>query len=175
MPYELQLLGSSVLRKKAEPLDLHEDRGEIERLLPAMREILYRRDGIGLAGPQANASLRVFVLDADRLPVEGHGVFINPEVTSSGQEVYEEEGCLSIPGIFERVKRRECSRVEAYDERGERFSVGLEGLAARAVQHEFDHLEGVLFIDHLSPIVRRMLRKKLREIRAEAEKLGQVG
>ncbi|MBD3369556.1 peptide deformylase [Candidatus Fermentibacteria bacterium] len=175
MPYQLQLLGSPVLRKKTEPLDLREDRGEIERFLPAMRDILHRREGIGLAGPQANASLRVFLLDADRLPVEGHGVFINPEVSSSGREVYEEEGCLSIPGIFERVKRRECSHVEAYDERGELFSVDLRGLAARAAQHEFDHLEGVLFIDHLSPIIKRMLRKKLREIRAEAEKLGQVG
>lgn len=174
MAYELQLLGSPVLRRKADPIDLQEDRRELEELLAAMREILTREDGIGLAGPQANAGLRVFILDDARLPVSGHGVFINPELESFGAELNEEEGCLSIPGIFERVKRRERSRVTAYDRSGERFTLELEGLAARAAQHEHDHLQGVLFIDHLSPMIRRLLRRKLREIRAEAEKLGQV-
>jgi peptide deformylase len=163
----LHLVGASVLRSKAAPVDLENDSGILAELLEDMWRILREKEGLGLAAPQAGESLRLFILDIDDLCLRGHRVFVNPEIQLSGPLEKVEEGCLSVPGIYEPVQRSSRVIVKAMDAEGREFSLELEGLLARVIQHEFDHLEGVLFVDHLSPVRRRLLRSKISRLKEE--------
>ncbi len=174
MTREVQLLGSPVLRREAREIS-GEDATLLEDLLDDMKRIIREEDGLGLAAPQVGESLRVFILRPGSIPEIGvRSVFVNPVLTLSGPEERHEEGCLSIPGIYESFRRPSCVRVEALDEELRPFALELDGLASRAVQHEADHLNGVLFIDHLSPVKKRLLRGKLSAIRKEAAGRGQL-
>jgi len=124
-----------------------------------MLETMYAAKGLGLAANQVGVLSRVFVLDlsqkeenAPRQPL----FFLNPEIVEGEGELYEEEGCLSIPGYSAKVKRLARVLVRALDREGKPFEMELEGLGARAVQHELDHLNGVLYVDHLSALKRKL-------------------
>jgi len=144
------LLGNDILRNKAEPV--RELDGETARIAREMLEVL-RGQGVGLAAPQVGLAQRLFVtLAKDDEP----RIFINPIITATSEEFGDyEEGCLSIPGIYADVTRPLALSVQAWNEKGKPFSLEAEGLLARVIQHEFDHLNGVLFIDHLSPLKRK--------------------
>ena len=166
----IYLYGSQVLRTAAQEDDLS-DREGLKRLLADMVETMHHADGCGLAAPQVGVSKRVLVVDGndltDRYPeLKGfHREMINPHFTlESEQTCSYEEGCLSIPNIDADIVRPETIRVRyinpAFEEVEEEFS----GFAARMIQHEMDHLDGVLFTDHASPIRRKMLTGKLMNI-----------
>jgi peptide deformylase len=147
----IHLLGSPVLREVAAPVAAVDD--EVRTLIADMYETMDIALGVGLAANQIGVARRVAVIDAD-----GHRfAMINPHVVPSGDKVASQEGCLSIPDAFGDVTRPERVTVEALNEQGEPFTLELDGLAARAVQHELDHLDGVLFVDHLSPLKRQLL------------------
>lgn len=163
-----------ILRKKAKPVEELTD--EIETLIDSMFETMYNSDGVGLAAPQIGRLLRIFVVDADSMakeeddPLYGPVAMINPEITfSSDQEIEMEEGCLSIPGVNASVSRPESIRVAYRDEAFEEQELEVGGWLARVIQHEKDHLEGVLFLDHLSIFKRKLLSGKLKDI-AEGNK-----
>lgn len=164
---KLQYYGSEILRNKSRKIDISSEKDFLQSLLLDMLEILRTKRGLGLAAPQAGENVRVFILNSEELNLRGHSVFINPEVTTSGPLCKDEEGCLSIPDIFELIRRPYKTTVTAYDPSGERFYLDLDDYAARAVQHETDHLNGILFVDKLSPIRKRLIRKKLLEIKRE--------
>lgn len=142
---------------------------DLADLTADMIETMYHAEGIGLAAPQIGVGQRVFVLDVS----EAHDqpqIYVNPEILSREGEVDSEEGCLSIPGITETVPRAESIVVRAQDAHGETFEQTLEGLHAICVQHELDHLNGKLFIDYLSPLKQKRVRKKLLKQEREAAK-----
>ncbi len=163
----LQYYGSEVLRRRSAEVDVDSQGDHLEELVAEMRQILLMENGLGLAAPQVGENLRLFILNADELDVGGQSVFINPVVELSGPDVRNEEGCLSIPGIFEMVHRPSKATVTAKDIKGREFTLELTDYSARAVQHENDHLDGILFVDRLSPIRKRLIRKQLSEIRRE--------
>ena len=164
---KLQYYGSKILRNRSRDISISSEQELLQSLLMDMLEILRYQRGLGLSAPQAGENVRVFILNAEDLNLKGHSVFINPEVTTSGPLDKDEEGCLSIPGIFEYIRRPLNAAVTAYDLSGEKFSLDLDDYAARAVQHENDHLEGILFVDRLSPIRKRLVKKQLAEIKRE--------
>ena len=159
-PLTLRYYGDPVLRKRAEPVESVSP--EIQELIEGLFDAMYRERGIGLAAPQVGVSQRVFVVD-----VEGEGgervklALVNPRMVVTEGSMVGEEGCLSIPGIHADVKRHAEVTFEALNEKGARVTVRAEGLLARALQHELDHLDGVLFIDRLSAIRRKLLEPKL--------------
>jgi len=133
---------------------------ELEKLIADMIETMYQAQGIGLAAPQIGEQKRLFVLDVS----ENHDqpqVYVNPEIVAKAGEVQSEEGCLSIPSVTETVPRAETISVRALDQQGAPFEQQLTGLHAICVQHELDHLDGKLFIDYLSPLKQKRIRKKL--------------
>ncbi|MEN8208088.1 MAG: peptide deformylase [Candidatus Fermentibacteria bacterium] len=164
---KLQYFGSEVLRNSSRRIDISTELEFLHSLLSDMVEILRYEKGLGLAAPQAGENVRLFILNSDTLNLGGHSIFINPEVTTSGPLDKDEEGCLSIPGIFEYVRRPAKVSVTAYDLKGEPFTLDLDDYAARAVQHENDHLDGILFVDRLSPLRKRLVKKHLSEIKRE--------
>jgi peptide deformylase len=168
--------GHPVLKKKAKDIDL--DKVELESLIENMFETMYEASGVGLAAPQIGKSIRLFIVDASPF-TEDEGieeeerlvladfkrVFINPEIIkSSGDEWDFEEGCLSIPDIREKVWRESDVVIRYKDEHMQEKEEHLKGIAARVVQHEYDHINGVLFTDKLNPLRRRLLRGKLKDI-----------
>jgi peptide deformylase len=162
-----------VLTTRAEPVkELNE---EISTLIEDMFETMYNSDGVGLAAPQVGRLLRIFVADADAMTEEeeeGYGpvAMINPEIVFRSEEQVEmEEGCLSIPGVNAPVKRPEAIKVRYRDEEFKQQTLEVDGWLARVIQHEYDHLDGVLFLDHLSMFKRKLLWSKLKEI-AEGRK-----
>jgi peptide deformylase len=146
------------LRTKAKPVAVVDD--SIRKLIADMFETMYAAPGIGLAATQVNVHQRIIVVDVSENRDEPHA-FINPELTLSGDRVETEEGCLSVPGFYEPVTRREFTRVKALNENGEAFEKDLEGLLSICVQHECDHLAGKLFVDYLSGLKRSRIRRKL--------------
>lgn len=163
-PYSLRYYGDPILRKKAEPVSASPS--ELKELVLAMFECLYREAGVGLAAPQVGLSQRLFVVDvADEEGERVKRAFVNPVIVERAGTIVAEEGCLSIPGIRADVKRAARIVVEATDEKGVPFRLTAEGLLARAVQHETDHLDGVLFVDRLSAIHRKLLEGKLKRLR----------
>eukprot|EP01155_Anaeramoeba_flamelloides_P001863 Anaeramoba_flamelloidesa1056433_6.p1 GENE.a1056433_6~~a1056433_6.p1 ORF type:complete len:158 (-),score=21.59 a1056433_6:29-502(-) len=145
--------GHPVLRKVAEEID--EDYEGLKELIDNMWQTMYKSDGVGLAAPQIGKSIRLIVIDADPLGEEfpeckgWKKVLINPIITEFGtEECNESEGCLSLPGIREDVKRPTKIKVEYENENFELVEEELDGFIARVVQHEYDHLEGKLFVDH---------------------------
>lgn len=163
-----------VLRKKAKPVEALTD--EVSTLIDDMFETMYNSDGVGLAAPQVGRLLRIFVVDADPMsedndvPKHGPVAMINPKIVFTGDEEVEmEEGCLSIPGVNAAISRPETIRVAYRDEHFEEQTLEVGGWLARVIQHEKDHLDGVLFLDHLNMFKRKLLSGKLREI-AEGRK-----
>jgi peptide deformylase len=143
---DIVTFGNEILGKKAEPV---KDINDALRALAAEMLVAIEGKGMGLAGPQVGSPLRVFVTN-----VEGdkQRVFINPEIVLTSQEIVAiEEGCLSLPRLYLDVVRPESVRVQAWNEKGRPFTVETSGLLARVILHEYDHLEGLLFIDRLSP------------------------
>jgi len=165
----IRIYGDPVLRRKADPVAEIDD--EIRRLAGDMLETLADAEGVGLAGPQVGASHRLIVVHppADRGEErEEPRVLVNPEVVQAeGPQVSGEEGCLSIPGIYEDVKRKERVRVHALDLDGQEVEMDADGWVARILQHEIDHLDGVLFVDRIGPMRRALLKKRLRELQEE--------
>ncbi|NOQ21650.1 MAG: peptide deformylase [Candidatus Aegiribacteria sp.] len=164
---KLQYYGSKILRNRSRGIDISSEQEFLHSLLADMLDILRLERGLGLAAPQIGENVRVFILNSEELSLKDHSIFINPEVTTSGPLNKDEEGCLSIPGIFEYLRRPLSAVVTAYDFSGKRFTLELDDYTARAVQHENDHLDGILFVDRLSPIRKRLVKKQLSEIKRE--------
>ncbi len=164
--------GDPVLKAEAE--DIEQGQNGLEVLIANMWETMYASEGVGLAAPQVGESIRLFIVDASPFAEGENGdlackdfkrVMINPVIfEESEEEDGMEEGCLSIPGIRENVQRPVAIGVEYYNEQWELVEERLEGIPARVVQHEYDHIEGVLITDHISPMRRRLLHGKLRDI-----------
>ncbi len=136
---------------------------ELQVLIDDMAETMYAAPGVGLAAPQIGVSKRLFIVDVATGEDEPSDlrVFVNPEFVAKEGKVSWEEGCLSFPGVHEDVKRAERVTVRALDRHGEPFELEADGLLAIAVQHEYDHLEGKLMIDHLSVLKRRLVHRAM--------------
>jgi peptide deformylase len=163
------VIGSSVLRKVAQ--EITPDYEGLSELIESMFETMVHSDGIGLAAPQVGKSVRVFIVDASPLEEDDPSlkdfrkVFINPKIVEyRGERVLYNEGCLSIPTIREDVERETEIRIQYYDEQFTLHDEVFSGIRARIIQHEYDHLEGVLFTDRLSPLKRRLLKGKLEAV-----------
>ncbi|MBI4560647.1 MAG: peptide deformylase [Candidatus Rokubacteria bacterium] len=150
--------GDPVLRRKAEPVSAVTP--ELERLIANLTETMYHQIGIGIAAPQVGISLRVIIVD------DGEGgarALVNPTITTQGGRALAEEGCLSIPGVFAPVERAEWVDVEAQDGDGQPLRFRARGLPARVIQHEIDHLDGLLFIDRLDKATRDRIKRKIKK------------
>jgi peptide deformylase len=156
---KLQKYGSPILREKALPVNKVDE--EIRELIQNMIETMYAEGGVGLAAPQVGVSKRIIVLDTEE---KGVIVFINPVIIKREGESKEEEGCLSVPGIYSTVRRSSIITVEAMDLNEKKIQITQEGFLAIVLQHEIDHLDGYLFIDRLSPAKRLMLKEQLKNI-----------
>lgn len=160
----------SVLREKAEPIEEITD--ELREFIDDMFETMYNSEGVGLAAPQVGVLKRIFVIDADNMVDEeeeeyGPIAFINPVIVEKkGRQVPLDEGCLSIPDVKDTVVRPEGIVVRYKDENFEDQELDVAGWMARVIQHEYDHLDGILFIDYLSAFRRRMHKSDLKEIEA---------
>ena len=166
----MRYLGDPVLRVEAEEIDEVDD--DLRALARDMFDTMYGEDGVGLAGPQVGVSRRIIVVDPREQGVEPMAL-INPRIASAAEETdRSEEGCLSIPGLRELVDRSVSIVLEAVDLEGEPIRIEAEGLLARILQHEVDHLDGILFLDRVSPLKRKMLLKKWEKVKAEAAQAG---
>ncbi len=169
MDLRLKLYGDPVLRKKTEPVT---EFGEnLDGIIESMHRIMIENNGVGLAGPQAGLLKQIFLIDESGGEGEPQ-VFINPEISGLSEEyAVEEEGCLSFPGIYIDIKRPSKASLRAQNRRGEWFEVrDAQGLIARAFQHETDHLNGILFIDRISPVKKALISKKLKGISKNSTK-----
>ena len=151
--------GDPVLRRRANPVEAVTP--EIRRLVKDMVDTMYDEVGIGLAAPQVGVSMRLLVVGDE----EGRGTqaLVNPAITAQGGTVTAEEGCLSLPGVFAQVTRSEWVTLEAQDLEGQPVTIIARGLRARVFQHEVDHLDGVLFIDRLEPVVRDRIKRRIKK------------
>ncbi|HJD77053.1 MAG TPA: peptide deformylase, partial [Bacteroides reticulotermitis] len=162
----IYVYGQQVLRKVAE--DITPEYPNLKELINNMFETMVNADGVGLAAPQIGLPIRVVTITLDPLSDEFpefkdfNKVYINPHILEvSGEEVTMDEGCLSLPGIHEAVKRGNKIQVKYMDENFVEYNEVVEGYLARVMQHEFDHLEGKMFIDHISPLRKQMIKGKL--------------
>jgi peptide deformylase len=161
----LRYLGDPVLREKAAPVERVTD--EIRTLIGDMFETMYAEEGVGLAAPQVGVGDRVIVIDPRDEVIEPFAL-INPEIVHLGEElVRDEEGCLSIPGLKEIVERPASVRIEGIGIAGEPVMIDAAGLLARILQHEIDHLEGILFIDRVSALKRKLLLNRWQKVKPE--------
>ncbi|MCF8231110.1 MAG: peptide deformylase [Bacteroidales bacterium] len=161
--------GHPVLRKRAREVEQNEPK--LDQLIQNMWETMYYSEGVGLAAPQVNQSLRIFIIDATPYSNQIAGAenvrhtFINPQIVQREGEVdMMEEGCLSIPHIREEVARKYAISIQYYDADWNFHDEYYSGMLARIIQHEYDHIEGILFTDHLSTMRKTMLRSKLSNI-----------
>lgn len=161
--------GHPVLRKKS--IDIDRNYPDLHELINEMFESMYESVGVGLAAPQVNRNIRLFIVDASPYGEDYpeardfKKVFINARIIEeSGTPWSIDEGCLSIPDIREEVVRKPKIRIKYYDENFQLHDETLEGIAARIVQHEYDHLEGILFVDKISNLRKTLLRRKLNDI-----------
>lgn len=169
MIYPIVVYGDPVLKRHGR--DLEEGEIDVKQLSEDLFETMEAANGIGLAAPQIGMSIRMFVVDGTLIEEDEEDmsdfrkVFINPEIIEeTGDEWAFEEGCLSIPEIREEIERQEKLRIHYFDENWEEHEEDYEGLKARIIQHEYDHIEGILFTDHLSPLKRKLLKGKLTNI-----------
>lgn len=163
---EIVIYGDNVLRNKSERVEDIND--GIRELIDTMVETMHEAKGVGLAAPQIGKNLRIFVIEVEEGRVRK---VINPEFLELSDEIEEkDEGCLSVPGIYQKVKRSKRVKVRYQDEKGKEVIEEAEGLLARAFQHEYDHLEGVLFVDKVSPIAKRLIKSKLKKLKRESLK-----
>jgi peptide deformylase len=149
------------LRKKASEVQAVD--GKIKKLVDDMLETMYQAKGIGLAATQVNVHQRIVVIDVSE-EKDKPLCLINPEIIAKDGVEESEEGCLSVPGFFETVKRAERIKVKALDKEGKPFELEADALLAVCVQHELDHLEGKLFVDYISSLKRQRIKKKLEKI-----------
>lgn len=165
MVYEIKKYGEAVLKKIAEEVKINEINDDFRKFLDDMVETMYATDGIGLAAPQIGVSKRIFVCD------DGTGVVrkvINPVITPLTEDTQEyEEGCLSVPGIFKKVERPKKINIKYLNENGEEIEETLEGFLPVVMQHENDHLNGILFVERVSPMAKRMIAKKLQLLKKQ--------
>lgn len=161
--------GDPVLRKVG--VEITKDYPHLEKLLDDMFETMEKSKGVGLAAPQINKAIRLFIIDSTRMYDEGEKnegireVFINAKMLEeTGDDWAYEEGCLSIPNIREEVYREEKIRIQYLDRDFKKHEKTFTGLTARVIQHEYDHIEGKLFIDHLQPLKRTLLKGRLEKI-----------
>lgn len=163
--------GDSVLRKETK--EIEKDYPDLDILIKNMFETMYAAKGVGLAAPQIGKAIRIFIVDASGFNEDGEypelaefkRVYINPIIVEeSGKEWKFEEGCLSIPGIREDVSRKSNVVIEYYNENFELIEETLDGLSARVIQHEYDHIEATLFTDHINPLKKRLIKGKLNDI-----------
>ncbi|HOR02968.1 MAG TPA: peptide deformylase [Candidatus Syntrophosphaera sp.] len=166
---DIHVYGDDVLRLRAAEVETIDD--ELLQFAKDLTHTMYKRDGVGLAAPQTGVSKRVIVVDphwskegAKREPL----VMINPEIESSDGETEMEEGCISVPGIYARVQRASAISVSFTDLSGERRLMKLSGYPAVVVQHEHDHLNGILFVDRLGTIAKLKVKRKLKELERKA-------
>jgi len=160
--------GDPVLETPTEPVEKFDD--ELQTLVADMFESMYAAQGVGLAAPQIGLGKRVTVIDVTNgKNPEGKIVCVNPEIIHSEGEQREEEGCLSIPGFRGHVLRPRFVTVRAQDASGKEFEMRGEGLLARAFCHEIDHLNGILFITHLSLLKRDLIKRKIRKMKKAGE------
>ena len=157
------------LRTKAAPVEIVDD--ALRRLIDDMLETMYGARGIGLAASQVDVHRRVLVLDISDARDQPM-VLINPELLESEGRAPGEEGCLSLPGIYDKLERAERIRVRALDRHGERFELQADGMLAVCIQHEMDHLEGKLFVDYLSELKRQLIRRRLQKERKQRPSQG---
>jgi peptide deformylase len=158
-----------VLRAKTSPVEAIDD--SLQRLIEDMVETMHAAPGVGLAANQVGVPLQLAVIDLgdreEKGPRRSLIVLINPEILSQEGSVIAEEGCLSIPDLSEKVKRAARVKVRAKDRTGRPFEIEAEGLMAKALQHEIDHLNGILFVDRLSSLKRNVFRRKFKKALAE--------
>jgi peptide deformylase len=169
MVYPIVVYGHPVLRKVAE--DIEKDYPELDQLISDLFETMYRSEGMGLAAPQIGKSFRIFVIDGTPLAedepelADFRKVFINAHITEkSGDLELMGEGCLSIPNIREEINRESHIRIQYYDANWQYHDEVFDGYKARIIQHEYDHLDGILFTDKVSPLRKRLLKSKLNAI-----------
>jgi len=175
MIYPIVAFGNPVLKERATEIDLKDP--NLPGLIADMFETMYHASGVGLAAPQVGKGVRLFVVDAEPMDEEklkgAKMVFINPlRIEEEGEPWPYEEGCLSIPGIREAVKRPEKITLQYHDAEGNVHKKTFDGMLARVIQHEYDHLEGKLFIDYLSPFRKKLIQNKIGDIlkgKAKAE------
>ena len=167
----IRLYGDKTLREVAKPVTEFTD--EVNNFIEDLIFTMYEKDGVGLAAPQVGRSLRVFVVDPFWFNEDGKKnplVLVNPEFKEFQGETESDEGCLSLPQIFEPVQRAESVIIEALNEKGKKVRYEADGLFARALQHEFDHLDGILFVDKIPKLKRIFLKKKLHDIQRTTDK-----
>jgi peptide deformylase len=169
MIYPIVVYGHPILKKVAEEID--KDFPDLNKLIEDLFETMYYSEGLGLAAPQIGKSIRIFVIDGKPVAEDEPSLadfkkaFINPHITErSGDLVPMNEGCLSIPNLREEVLRESHVRINYYDEGWQFHDEEYEGYKARIIQHEYDHLDGILFPDRLNPLRRRLLKGKLAAI-----------
>lgn len=167
MIYPIVAYGDPVLKKKAK--DITDKYPKLDQLIADMYETMYDSSGVGLAAPQIGLSIRLFVIDGE--PFEDDEVkdfkqvFINAQIKEESGELWKfNEGCLSIPTVREDVQRKQEVHIEFYDENWVLHKKTYTGIAARIIQHEYDHIEGILFTDRISPLRKRLLKNKLANI-----------
>ncbi|MDD4141778.1 MAG: peptide deformylase [Bacteroidales bacterium] len=163
-------LGNPILRETAS--EINKNYPDLHQLIEDMFETMYAAEGVGLAAPQINLSIRLFVIDANPFTEyypEANGfkrTFINPQIIETdGEEWFFNEGCLSVPDVHEDVARKSKVCLQYCDENFEEKTEWFEGVQARVIQHEYDHLEGKVFVDRLGNITRLLLKKKLNDIK----------
>lgn len=163
----LEILEFPDPRLRTQAKDVETFDAGLSKLIDDMFETMYSAQGIGLAATQVDVHERLLVLDVSESRDDPH-VYINPEILETEGDETCEEGCLSVPGIYAEVSRSEKVTVRAQGVNGEFFERSLDGMHAICLQHEMDHLKGILFVDYLSPLKRRMVRKKLEKQRRNA-------
>lgn len=167
MIYPIVMYGDPVLRQRAKDIKLETD---IKQLVDDMYETLHGANGIGLAAPQIGKSVRLFIVDGTSLEEDPamenfKKVFVNPVLIEELGNPWEfEEGCLSIPNIREKISRKGQLKIKYYDENWNAFEEEYDGMKARIIQHEYDHIEGKMFVDYLTPLKKRLLKGKLSDI-----------
>jgi peptide deformylase len=165
----MHLLGSPVLRQRSAEISAVDE--ATRKFVEDLFETMHASKGVGLAANQVGVARRVAVVEADEVKL----VLINPVILAAEGKETAEEGCLSIPEVYAEVTRPSRIRVEATDQDGQRYTWEGEGLVARAIQHEIDHLDGILFLDHLGPIKRTMLLSRYRKEHKDGSFIKEVG
>jgi len=174
MIFPIYAFGQPVLKKKALPVELDADK--LTPIITDMYETMYHCKGVGLAAPQVGLSIRLFVIDSSKLNADDERkdrseegikeVFINAEmIEENGEMISLEEGCLSIPNIYGHVEREKTIKIRYYNAKLEPQEKVFTGFTARVIQHEYDHIEGVLFVEKLKPLKKQMIKRKLKDIK----------
>jgi peptide deformylase len=167
MIFPIVAYGDPVLKREAD--EIVKGEFDVKQLAEQMFDTMYNASGVGLAAPQIGKSIRMFVIDAEGFDEEEckgfKKVFINPEILEESEEEWAfEEGCLSIPGVREDVWRPEWIKVNYFDEDWKEHTIELDGINARVFQHEYDHIDGILFTDHINGLKKRLNQKRLLNI-----------